>query len=44
VAEFFEDVAIKLLGIVDSYFPWHSEAADYVLQEKTFEPRCYDID
>jgi hypothetical protein len=44
VAEFFEDVAIKLLGIVDSYFPWHSEAADYILLKKPFEPRCCNID
>jgi hypothetical protein len=27
-------------GIVDGYFPWPSEATDYVLPEKPFEP-CY---
>jgi hypothetical protein len=44
MAAFFKDVAIKLFGIVDSYFPWHSEAADYILPEKIFEPRCCNID
>jgi hypothetical protein len=38
MAEFLEDVTVKLLGIVDSYLSGHSVAAYYVLPEKSSEP------
>jgi hypothetical protein len=38
MVEFFKDVTIKLLGIVDSYFPWHSKATDYILPKNLLSP------
>jgi hypothetical protein len=44
VAEILENITIKLLGVVNYYLSGHSEAADYVLIEKSFESRCGYVD
>jgi hypothetical protein len=44
VTEILEDVAIKLLSIINCYLPRHPEVAYYVLLEKSFKPHYYYVD
>jgi hypothetical protein len=38
VTNVLEDVAIKLLGVVNCYFSGHPEMAYYVLPKESFDP------
>jgi hypothetical protein len=44
MAEILENVAIKLLGIIDCYLSGDPKAAYYVLPEESFEPWCCYVD